>query len=97
MIALLLAAQIFVVQAPPPPSKEEAARILREAPGISNRTNVYVASAEEQRRLVFVPTPTAPAVPAPSAESDRARAIRMGIPGSFTPREWAILHSGARK
>ena len=96
MIALLLAAQIFVVQAPPPPSKEEAARILREAPGISNRTNWHPI-VEEPRgpRVLVVPAPT-PVPKQPGGESDRARAIRMGIPGGWTPLEWAILHGGPK-
>lgn len=96
MITLLLAAQIFVVQAPPPPPKEEAARILREAPGISNRTNWQPLPAEPRGPQVLV-VPAVPAKPiAPSTESDRARAIRMGIPGVWTPLEWAILHGGQK-
>ena len=106
MMTFLLAAQILIsqpgitVQAPPPPAPAVAAEILRTSPGISNRTGWHPVPDEPRGpRVVFVPTPTtpAPAVPAPSTESDRARAIRMGIPGEYTPLEWAILHSGAGK
>ena len=97
MIALLLAAQIFLVQAPPPPPREEAARILAQSPGLSNRTNWHpIVDQPRAPRVLVVPVPT----PAPiqhSAESNRSRAIRMAIPGGYTPLEWAILHSGAQK
>lgn len=96
MIAFLLAAQIFVVQAPPAPPKEEAARILAQAPGLSNRTNWH--PIVEGPRVLVLPAPTATSQPVErTVESDQSRATRMGIPGGWTPLEFAILNSGAQK
>lgn len=71
-------------------SPQQAADILRSnawKPGFTETV---------KSRIVFVLQPTASQVAArPSTfENDRSRAIRMGIPGSWTPLEWAILHSG---
>jgi hypothetical protein len=76
------------------PTPAQAAKILAQAPGISNRTG-WTPVVEERRRpqVVNVPAPHVQAPPAPLAESDTARAIRMGIPGGYTPLEWAVIHS----
>jgi hypothetical protein len=41
---------------------------------------------------VSIPAPKPLVVP----ESDQARAIRMGIPGGWTPLEFAILNGGRK-
>lgn len=80
----------------PKPTAAEAAAILERAPGISNRSHVYVPSAEERQRprFVFVPAPTPARMPIERNESEQGRANRLGIPGGWTALEWAILHSG---
>jgi hypothetical protein len=68
----------------------EAARIL--AP------RAFVAPAPVERRgpVVIVERPAPrPALPQ-ARESEQGRANRMGIPGGWTPLEWAILHSGGK-
>lgn len=63
------------------------------------RPGAWKPSAPEvvtQDRRVLVPATfdvPATSTPMPATESEGARAIRMGIPGGWTPLEWAILHS----
>lgn len=86
-------ATLVVVNCPTPP--QDVAAILAVAPGLSNRTNVFTLSREDLRpRVVLVPSPAAPTPQKAEPESDTARAIRMGIPGGYTPLEWAILNGG---
>ena len=78
----------------PRPSAVDSARILEQSPALSNRTHVYTLTPQDAPPL-FVPSHVAP--PAPTTErTEQSRAIRMGIPGGWTPLEWAILHGGAR-
>ena len=74
----------------------QAAAILAQAPGISNRTNwqPFVETTRGPRGFVAPVMPIAADKPiGRGTESDRSRAVRMGIPGGWTPLEWAILHS----
>lgn len=76
----------------------DAASVLAQAPGLSNRTNVYTPTLEDVRhRVVLVPAPAPATRSKVERESDIARAIRMGIPGGYTILEWSILHSGGTK
>jgi len=87
-------ATVVTLNCPAPVSSEpDAARIL--AP------HQYVAPAPVEQRAPVItvsamPAPR-PALP-PARESEAGRAIRMGmgIPGGWTPLEWAILHGGNR-
>lgn len=95
MCTIVLTLALVSVNCPTPvASTAEAARILEVAPGLSNRTHVYVPSPDERRRVVFVSTASPSKPPVPERSSETGRAIRMGIPGGWTPLEFAILNSG---
>lgn len=85
-----------IVWSGPRLTPEEAARILAKSPGLSNRTGLEGWPTILPVGPVWV-VPTPPQTPAPAPrESEQGRANRMGIPGGWTPLEWAILHSGKR-
>ena len=107
MHCIILILNTFVTLVCPTPP-ENAAAILANSPGLSNRTNIhkeYKPSLEERSRHAaflaelraappsFVRTP--PALVLPTAEKERAK--RMGIPGEWTPLEWAIISSGSTR
>lgn len=97
-IAASLIMQV-IVWTGPRPTPEQAAETLRRSPGLSNRTGLSGLPAIVPVGPLWLrpPTPPAPAKtsPAPAArESEQGRANRMGIPGGWSPLEWAILHSG---
>lgn len=98
MICTIIAAVVSCLIDPTVrPTPAQAAAILEQAQGLSNRTKVYVPSTEEQRRprFVLVPSTTASAAkPVETRESEQARANRLGIPGGWTALEYAILNSG---
>lgn len=96
MCTIVLTLALISVNCPQPRlSAVEAARILEQSPGLSNRTHAVALPTEPQRtRIVFVTVPAAPQPIHQSTETERA--VRMGIPGGWTPLEWAILHGGAR-
>lgn len=78
----------------------EAARILAESPGLSNRTNVYPLS--DPPRPVFLPTsPGSPPTPIERTRLDGTPLSQppqvYGIPYPWTPLTWAILHSGGTR
>jgi hypothetical protein len=95
MCTLVIVAALVSITCESRPSAQEAALVLARSPGLSNRTNVYTPSDIERPRVVFVPSSVPPFV-VPVPETDRARAIRMGIPGGWMPLEWAILHLGRK-
>lgn len=98
MCSVILIASVLTISCPVRPSPQEAAAVLANSPALSNRTHVYTPSAEEQRRPRVVLVPPAVQKPTvPEQPSETGRAIRMGIPGGWTPLEWAILHSEGRK
>jgi hypothetical protein len=97
MCSIILTLALASIDCPAPrPTAVEAARILEIAPGLSNRTHVYTPSILDRRgsNVVVISTP-ATSKPV-ERESDTARAIRMGIPGGWTPLEFAILNGGRK-
>ena len=98
MCIIVLTLALTSVNCPVPrPTTVESARILEQSPALSNRTHVYVPSVEDLRRRVFVPHVALSPAPLERTNSEQSRANRMGIPGGWTPLEWAILHSEGRK
>ena len=89
--AAVLVLQVIVWTAGKP-TPEEAAKTLANSPGLSNRTGLEGHVTLTPRAPVSV-TP-APRVDRPASESAQGRANRLGIPGGWTPLEWAILHAG---
>ena len=81
-------ATVVTLNCPAPvATAQEAARIL--AP------RAYVAPAPVERRGPVVLEQLAPPrVQVVPRENETSRAIRMGIPGGWTPLEWAILNGG---
>ena len=78
------------------PTAAQAATILAQAPGLSNRTNAYTLTTEEllRPRVVYVQAPRATVKTVEPKESEQARANRLGVPGGYTVLEWAIINSG---
>jgi hypothetical protein len=96
MCVITIIVALVSVTCPQQPAARDAAIVLAQSPGLSNRTNVHPVPEERRGPQVIVverPTPSA----RPMVERDSARAIRMGIPGGWTPLEWATLHSEGRK
>jgi hypothetical protein len=86
MCVVTIVAALVTVSCPDRVPPADAARILANAPGLSNRTNVYPSDSSpapekiESRRLDGTPVSEPPQV--------------YGIPYPWTPLTWAILHSG---
>lgn len=79
------------------PTPEQAAKTLAQSPGLSNRTGLSgLPTIVPVGPVWLLPArPSQPAAPVRTLpESPAARANRMGIPGGWSPLEWAILHSG---
>jgi hypothetical protein len=95
MCIITIIAALVSLTCPTPP--QDAAQTLASSPALSNRTHVYTLRPEDLRpRVTVAPNPIAPQA-VQSRESEARRANRMGIPGGWTPLEWAILHSSGGK
>jgi len=89
MCTVVIVAALITINCPEPrPTAAQAADILRP--------NAWkpAVTEPERPRVVFMPAPTPPPIVERAAETESQRAIRMGIPGGWTPLEWAILHGG---
>ena len=98
VIEVFTALQLIVwTGTPPKMTPAEAAAILAASPGLSNRTHVRAAVTDDRRRPIHVTLPMPVVQGVTPRESEVSRAIRMGIPGGWTPLEWAILHGGGKR
>jgi hypothetical protein len=97
MCVVTILAALVTVSCPDKVPPADAARILANAPGLSNRTNVY--PLPDPPRVPFLPSHTSPTPQ--NIESRRLDGTPVseppqvyGIPYPWTPLTWAILHSG---
>lgn len=98
MCVVIILAALVTVSCPDKVAPADAARILANAPGLSNRTNVF--PLPDRPRATFLPSHSSPANPR-KVESRRLDGTPVsepphvyGIPYPWTPLTWAILHSG---
>ena len=97
MCIVTILAALVTVACPDKVAPADAARILASAPGLSNRTNVYLLP--ERPRVTFFPADSS----STPKQIERRRLDGTllseppqvhGIPYPWTPLTWAILHSG---
>ena len=90
MCVIVIIASVVSLNCPAPvATTEEAARLLKP--------REFIAAPVIERRAPVVLREAPPRTPAPQArETEQGRANRMGIPGGWTPLEWAILHGGTK-
>ena len=97
MCVVAIVASLVTISCPNLVSPIEAARVLADATGLSNRTNVY--PIPDRPRPVFVSTTlssvTKPMEPRRLDGTPLSQPPQVyGIPYPWTPLTWAILHAG---
>ena len=98
MCVVTIVAALMMISCPNQVSPMEAARILADAPGLSNRTNVY--PLPERPHPVFLPITHASRPTAIEPRRLDGTPLSQppqvyGIPYPWTPLTWSILHSSA--
>ena len=98
MCTIIMTAVLLTLNCPTPvASSAQAAAILAQAPGLSNRTNIWTLATDERKSVVFVPVSASAPKPIEPRRLDGTPLSSPpwhSIPYPYSPLSWAILHGG---